>query len=157
MLNVKLTGLETIRANMRLVSDKAAIAAGRRALRKGGIVIRNAARQNAQAVDDPKTRASIVKNLAVQAGSRRREQSNGGPMVRVGVMGGAGSGKNDGSRDSLPGGETRHWRHIEFGTSRTPARPFLRPAAQSAGEAAIGAVVAAMDPELAKELRKLKK
>lgn len=155
---MKLTGLETIRANMRLVSDKAAVAAGRRALRKGGTVIRNIARANAQAIDDPQTREAIQKNIVVQAGSRRRERSNGGPMVRVGVMGGARRGpKGDQSRAGLPGGDTRHWRYIEFGTSSIPAHPFMRDAAQTAGGQAIEAVVAAMNPELAKELRKLKK
>lgn len=142
---------------MRLVSDKAGINAGRRSLRKGGNVIRNAARANAQAIDDPQTREAIQKNIVVQAGSRRRERSNGGPMVRIGVMGGARRGKNDGSRDGLPGGDTRHWRYIEFGTSSVPAQPFMREAAQTSGAQAIEAVVAAMNPELTKELRKLKK
>ena len=63
--------------------------------------------------------------------------------MRVGVRGGARSyaatrenvrsGRvgqqyaTDGSKDN-PGGETFYWRFVELGTSRTAAKPFLRPA-----------------------------
>jgi HK97 gp10 family phage protein len=49
-------------------------------------------------------------------------------MFRVGVMGGAGGRASAESLSGLPGGDTRHWRHLEFGTERTRAQPFMLPA-----------------------------
>jgi HK97 gp10 family phage protein len=148
---VKLTGLDPILAKMRKLPDAIGNRAMRRALRKGANVIRGAARRNAQSIDDPQTRENIAKNIAVQAASRRREKSYGGPTMRVGVMGGA---RMKADAGNLPGGNTTHWRHVEMGTSGTKAQPFLRPAAQQ-GEQALAQVVAAMDAEAGKELTKL--
>src|SRR5690606_39405374 len=52
--------------------------AGRRALRKGANVTRDAARINARAIDDPETREQIFKNISVSGGGSRRERRMGG-------------------------------------------------------------------------------
>ena len=46
--------------------------AGRRALRKGANVIRDAARINARAIDDPETREQIFKNISQRHSRRER-------------------------------------------------------------------------------------
>lgn len=155
MLDVQLTGVEQLARKFNALSKKAGDRAARRALRKGGAVIRTAARRLALQVDDPKSAASIAKNIAVQAGSRRREAANGGPSVRVGVMGGARSTRGDKSRAGLPGKDTTHWRHVEFGTSKVPARSFLRAAAAQSAGSAIEAITGSMNVELDKEIAKL--
>src|SRR5690606_9635204 len=127
----------------------------RRALRKGANVIRDAARNNARRLDDPETREKIFKNIAVAGGGRRRERREGGPVMRVGVRGGAKPLKK-GTETGLSGGNTTHWRFIELGTSRARAQPFLRPAGSEKAGAAIDATVRAMDTEIDKELRKLR-
>ena len=131
----------------------------KRSLRKGANVIRDAARGNAKRLDDPDTSESIAKNIAVQSGNRRRERQEGGPVMRVGVMGGARDmgkyGEFKGAGKGNPGGDTFYWRFLEFGTSKMAARPFMRPAMATAGGAALDATVAAMQSETDKELAKL--
>lgn len=153
-LDVDVKGLAEIERKLKLLPERVGNNAMRRALRKGANVIRDAARANAKRIDDPETREMIWKNIAVAGGGRRREKQAGGPMMRVGVRGGARPLKK-GTDTGLPGGNTTHWRFVEFGTSEARAQPFMRPAAASSAGAAYQAFAAAAPAELDKELRKL--
>ena len=153
-LDVDVQGLAEIERKLKLLPERVGNNAMRRALRKGANVIRDAARANAKRIDDPETREMIWKNIAVAGGGRRREKQAGGPMMRVGVRGGARPLKK-GTDTGLPGGNTTHWRFVEFGTSQARAQPFMRPAAASSAGAAYQAFAAAAPAELDKELRKL--
>lgn len=149
-------GDAAILGKLKKLSNRAAINALRRSLRKGANVVRDAARQNARQIDDPETAARIFRNIAVQAGGRRREQQAGGPMMRVGIRGGARPLPKN-TQTGLTGGNTTHWRFIEFGTSEARATPFMRPAAASSASRAAEVVSVAaeveLDKEIAKELR----
>lgn len=151
-VTTSITGTEEIVRKLRLIPEKVGRNAMRRALRKGANVIRDAARNNARLMDDNLTREAIWKNIAVQGGSRRFERREGGPKMRVGVLGGA---KRSGGDPSAPGGDTYYWRYLEFGTAEMPARPFFRNAIASSVEAAVSATLNAMNTEADKELRKL--
>lgn len=153
-LDVDVKGLAEIERKLKQLPERIGNNAMRRALRKGANVIRDAARRNAKAIDDPQTREQIWKNIAVSGGGRRRERQAGGVMMRVGVRGGARP-LRKGTDTGLPGGNTTHWRFVEFGTSQARAQPFLRPAAASSAGAAYQAFAAAAPAELDKELRKL--
>lgn len=153
-LDVDVKGLAEIERKLKLLPERVGNNAMRRALRKGANVIRDAARANAKRIDDPETREQIWKNIAVSGGGRRRERAAGGVMMRVGVRGGARPLKK-GTDTGLPGGNTTHWRFVEFGTSQARAQPFMRPAAASSAGAAYQAFAAAAPAELDKELRKL--
>lgn len=153
-LDVDVKGLAEIERKLKLLPERVGNNAMRRALRKGANVIRDAARANAKRIDDPETREQIWKNIAVSGGGRRRERQAGGVMMRVGVRGGARPLKK-GTDTGLPGGNTTHWRFVEFGTSQARAQPFMRPAAASSAGAAYQAFAAAAPAELDKELRKL--
>lgn len=140
--------------------------AGRRALRKGANVIRNAARDNAKRIDDPATSENISKNITVSGGGRRREKQRGGPMMRVGIRGGARNmskyGEFKGAGKGNPGGDTWYWRLIEFGFTHTsgkqvPPNPFMRSAMTEKASAAFSAVNADMPVQLDREMRKLGK
>lgn len=100
---------------------------GRSALRKAAQLVRDAAKQNAQAIDDQQSREDITRNI-VERWNNRLNKRTGDLGFRVGVMGGAGGNKTSEQLAGLPGGDTRHWRYVEFGTEKTPARPFMRPA-----------------------------
>ena len=155
----EIKGLDEIQRKLKSLPDKIGRNAMKRSLRKGANVIRDAARGNAKRLDDPDTSESIAKNIAVQSGNRRRERQDGGPVMRVGVMGGARDmgkyGEFKGAGKGNPGGDTFYWRFLEFGTSKMAARPFMRPAMATAGGAALDATVAAMQSETDKELAKL--
>lgn len=152
-VTVKIEGLEGIEKKLKELPQKFAYRGMRRALRRGANVIRDHARSNAKRLDDPQTREQIAKNIAVAGGGSKREKQAGGPMMRVGVMGGA---RFNAGADGLPGGNTTgYWRLLEFGTSKMRAQPFMRNAIVSGAEPAIGAVASAAQVELDKELRKL--
>lgn len=153
-ISVNVQGLAEIERKLKMLPERIGNNAMRRALRRGANVIRDAARANAKRIDDPETREAIYKNIAVAGGGRRREQQAGGVMMRVGVRGGARPLKK-GTDTGLPGGNTTHWRFVEFGTSEARAQPFMRPAASSSANAAYQAVAAAAPAEIDKELRKL--
>ncbi|MEO8466243.1 MAG: HK97-gp10 family putative phage morphogenesis protein [Gammaproteobacteria bacterium] len=122
--------------------QKKALAA---AVRKGANLVRDAAKAGAMAIDDPATAESIYKNVGVSF-SARESRRQGGIVYRVGIRGGARKGKGGGG----PGGDTWYWRLVEFGTSRTQARPFLRPALENNAERATDAIAAELNRQLDK-------
>lgn len=107
----------------------------RKASRQAMNLVRDAARNNAKSIDDSKTVEKIHKNITVQAGKTKDKNSI---RMRVGIKGGAGQNQYSVSTAGLTGGDTRHWRFIEFGTSTVPAVPFMRPALANNVEAVIG-------------------
>lgn len=154
-ISVNVQGLDEIDRKLKLLPQRIGQNAMRRALRRGANVIRDAARANARRIDDPETREAIYKNIAVAGGGRGREREAGGVMMRVGVRGGARPLKK-GTDTGLPGGNTTHWRFVEFGTSEAQAQPFMRPAMGSTAIRVFNAVAEAASKELDKELDKLK-
>lgn len=133
----------------------------RRALGKGSAVVAKIARRNAKRVDDPLTPISqIYMNVAHRAGGIRRERAYKGVVRSVGVLGGARPLRTvDGRRDELPGGNTTHWRLVEFGHTTkngtvVRAQPFMRSAIPLAAQAAYDATARAVFPELVKEIDK---
>lgn len=153
-IKVNVAGLAEIERKLKLLPERVGRNAMRRALRKGANVIRDAARANAKRIDDPETREMIWKNIAVSGGGRRREKQAGGPMMRVGVRGGARPLKR-GTDTGLPGGNTTYWRFVELGTSQARAQPFLTPAGVEKAQAAYDAIAADAIKQLDKELSKL--
>lgn len=129
-------GLPDFREKMRRIgSEKEVKKFVRKASRQAMNLVRDDARINAKAIDDPETVAKIHKNITVQAGKVRDRNSI---KMRVGIKGGAGQNQYSVSTAGLSGGDTRHWRFIEFGTSTIPAVPFMRPALANNVEAVIG-------------------
>src|SRR5690606_22168251 len=109
-------------------------------MRKAAQVIRDQARKNAEAINDPATSENIAKNI-VERFSPRRYKRTGDLMFRVGVLGGArgfaaASGELQGAGSGNPGGDTFYWRFLEFGTSKHAATPFMRPAADQSAQKA---------------------
>ena len=153
-IKVNVAGLAEIERKLKLLPERVGRNAMRRALRKGANVIRDAARATAKRIDDPDTREMSWKNIAVAGGGRRREKQAGGPMMRVGVRGGARPLKR-GTDTGLPGGNTTYWRFVELGTSQARAQPFLTPAGVEKAQAAYDAIAADAIKQLDKELSKL--
>lgn len=152
-VTVDVKGLAELSKRIKLLPERFAARGMRRALRRGANVIRDAARNNAKRFDDPLTKEAIYKNAAVMGGGARREKAAGGPIMRVGMRGGA---RFNPSASGLPGGNTTgYWRFLEFGTSDQAAQPFLRPALASSAERALSVIVESAADELDKELAKL--
>jgi len=117
---------------------------GRFALRKAAQVLRKQARANAARVDDPMTESNIAENI-VERWSGRTFKRTGNLMFRIGVMGGAKS------------GETAHWRFLEFGTSKMPAQPILRPVPDQAGQQAVDEFISQYSKKIDRVLKAAQK
>lgn len=150
---VKMTGLDQLTAKLEGLKYDVAKKGGRFALRKAAQVVRNAARANAQRVDDSDTGRSIAKNITEKWGSRFNK-STGDLMFRVGVNQGAVLPKKGEQPDLSAGGPTPHWRLLEFGTEKMAARPFFAKAlpdnAQQATNVFISEYIRAIDRALKK-------
>lgn len=145
-IKFSLLGVNEIVGRFKEVKDDVKFKGGRFALRKSANVIKKAAIAGALKIDDPYTAEKIAKNIAIRWGSRRFK-TTGDLSFRVGVLGGArnpGAGKRRRGQHTLeelgelpgegkgnPGGSTWYWRLVEFGTSKTRAKPFMRPALQN--------------------------
>jgi len=118
-----LLGADELVKTIREVNQDVTFKGGRFALRKAANLVAASLRAGASRFDDPETARSIADNVAVRFSSRA---SKGGKIVfRVGIRGGAVLSKGGQKRGGAP---TPHWRLLEFGTERMPARPFVRQA-----------------------------
>jgi HK97 gp10 family phage protein len=115
--NFKIEGLDQALAKIKSLQGREFKNAVRSAARSAMNIVRDAAKSGASQIDDPTTKASITKNIAVSPGKSRKDEV----IMRVGVRGGARLSKDPDS--------TAHWRLVEFGSEHNqPAHPFMRPA-----------------------------
>ena len=147
----RMTGMDQFKQKIdKLRNPKKAKSIARKAARQAMNIVRDSARVNARAIDDPETREKIHKNIVTQGGKSRNPNEI---KIRVGVKGGAGQNQYSVSTAGLSGGDTRHFRFIEFGTSKIPATPFLRPALANNADKVITKFVQVFDTEITKALR----
>lgn len=144
-------GLEPVQEKFkRLGNPRLMKNAARRSMRKAMAIVRDAARNNAKGIDDPETAEKIWKNIAIAAGKTRNPNE---VVMRVGVRGGASF--SNPNPPSTSGGDTRHWRWIEFGSVHNPPVPFMRPALQNNIQAVMSSFAHNFNAEIDKELAKL--
>lgn len=133
-------GLEDALKKMNAIAKNVAKKHVKKALREAAKVVQKSAKENAQKIDDPNTRAYIASNIVVRAG---KSQDKNSIKVRVGVKGGGEFWRSNENvqrkgnpRQSNPHytpveNDTKHFWLVEFGTSKSKAQPFLRPALES--------------------------
>lgn len=144
-------GLDEVQEKLkRLGSPRLMKNAARRSARKAMAIVRDAARSGAKAIDDPQTAEKIWKNIAIAAGKTRNPNE---VVMRVGVRGGASFSNPNPPKTS--GGDTRHWRWLEFGSVHNPPTPFMRPALQNNIQAVTNSFAENFNKEIDKELAKL--
>lgn len=148
-IEIDIKGLDGIVDKMSKLPSRLQRSGLRKAARQAANIIRNDARRRARALDDPETPEKIWKNIIVQE-SRRGSRRVGGVMMRVGVRGGASRNQHSKDASQNPGGDTRHWRFKEFGTAKTAAQPFMRPAASANAQAAVDKLAEVLSQEIDK-------
>lgn len=170
-IEFKVEGLDALVKKMEGLTYDIKYKGGRFALRKAAQVIRDEARRNAERIDDLSSPENISLNI-VERWSGRRFRRTGDLMFRVGVLGGArkyantrenvrkgraGQFYSTGGDSGNPGGDTWYWRFLEFGTERSKARPFLRPAVDKSAGAALEEFVRQYDKALDRAIRRLER
>lgn len=169
--SVTMTGVDELSKKLEGLQYDMARKGGRFALRKAAQVIRDQARSNASSINDPETSATIAKNIT-ERWSNVYNKRTGDLMFRVGVLGGV-FGKLQGDEtgvygdkftkatrkrgainQDLPGGDTRHWGYLEFGTEKMAARPFMIPAMHQSAQAATDKFIASYGQALDRILKK---
>ncbi|WP_225785770.1 HK97-gp10 family putative phage morphogenesis protein [Pseudomonas sp. Marseille-P9655] len=126
-VSVRLQGLKAATDKMVGLAPKLRRSGLRKAARQAMNIVRDDAKARARALDDPETTEKVWKNIITQE-SARQGRREGGVVMKVGVRGGASSNQHSRDASGNPGGDTRHWRYLEFGTKHNPPAPFMRPA-----------------------------
>ena len=144
-------GLDKVQEKLkRLGNPRLMKNAARRSMRKAMAIVRDSARNAAKGIDDPQTAEKIWKNIAIAAGKTRNPNE---VIMRVGVRGGASF--SNPNPPNTSGGDTRHFRWVEFGSANNPPTPFMRPALQNNIQAATNSFAENFNKEIDKELAKL--
>ena len=140
MAGFVIEGLEDALKKMDEMTKNVAKKHVKKALRAAAKPVLQSAKDNAKNIDDPDTAANIAKNLVIRPGKTSDKNS---AKVRIGVKGGGQfwrSNKNvqrkGKPRESNPHytplpNDTRHFWLVEFGTAKTRAQPFMRPAMEA--------------------------
>lgn len=155
-VNYQMEGLPELMGKLDSLSYDIKYKGGRFALRRAAQVLRDQAKANAEQVDDPQSAENIAENI-VERWSLRTFRKTGNMMFRVGVMGGAGGSRSSEDLASLPGGDTRHWRHLEFGTEKAAAQPIFRPVPNQAGQKAVDVFATEYGKKIDRALRAARK
>ena len=144
-------GLDEVQEKLKRLSNPRLMKnAARRSMRKAMAIVRDSARNAAKGIDDPQTSEKIWKNIAIAAGKTRNQNE---VVMRVGVRGGASF--SNPNPPNTSGGDTRHWRWLEFGSVHNPSAPFMRPALQNNIQAVTNSFAENFNKEIDKELAKL--
>ena len=144
-------GLDEVQEKLKRLSNPRLMKnAARRSMRKAMAIVRDSARNAAKGIDDPETTEKIWKNIAIAAGKTKDPNS---VLMRVGVRGGASF--SNPNPPNTSGGDTRHWRWLEFGSVHNPSAPFMRPALQNNIQAVTNSFAENFNKEIDKELAKL--
>lgn len=147
----EITGLDEVQAKLRQLGNKRkAKNAATRASRKAMNIVKKAAVQNAKALDDKDSPERIWKNIVTKPA---RTKGTGFVVMRVGVKGGAKEQAQSGKPNS--GGDTWHFRLVEYGSATNNANPFMRPAMNNNQAAVQAEFTRAYSEELDKEIAKL--
>ncbi|MBI6941433.1 HK97 gp10 family phage protein [Pseudomonas putida] len=126
-ISASLQGLKAATDKMVGLAPKLRRSGLRKAARQAMNIVRDDAKARARTLDDPETAEKVWKNIVTQE-SARQGRREGGVVMKVGVRGGASSNQHSQDASGNPGGDTRHWRYLEFGTQHNPPAPFMRPA-----------------------------
>lgn len=145
MAGYELKGLDEVLKKMDEMAKNVQKKHVKKALREAAKIVQKSAKNNAKKIDDPDTAADISKNIVIRAGKTGDKNS---VKMRVGVKDGGkfyrqnkqvqrkGKSRQKNPHYMFLANDTRHFWLVEFGTAKTRAQPFLRPALESNLQAA---------------------
>lgn len=167
MAEFKIEGLDDVIATMLALPDSITKNVAPFAMRKGAAVIAKEAKARAPVLrgsTDTRTAGLLRDRIAVR--KRKKKPAGVGVAYSVGVLGGA-SLKQKSTRKARKAGTVgadvdlksrpAYWRFIEFGTEKSPAKPFMRPAFEAKSQEAINAITDGFRTGLARAVTKAMK
>ena len=162
MAGFEIEGLKEALKKMDELTKNVAKKHVKKALRAAAKPVLQSAKDNAKNIDDPDTAANIAKNLVIRPGKTSDKNS---AKVRIGVKGGGQfwrSNKNVQRKGKprqanphytpLPN-DTRHFWLVEFGTAKTRAQPYMRPALESNIQNATDAFAEKLQADLMRDIK----
>lgn len=145
--SANLTGFRELAAAMRELGARTAKNTLRRAVSAGAAVVRNEARSRA-----PVDTGEMKKDIQM----KREKDQRGGPLaarfsvfVRSGKKSRLAGRARDVQKDSF------YWKFVEYGTSKMPAQPFMRPSFESTKEEAVRVIGETLDQGVQQAAREL--
>lgn len=151
-LQVRLEGIDELARVMDQLPKKIRQKAVRGALREAGKVIQSAARLAAPVLQAPtatRKPGTVKRAISVRASKFARQKGMEGVFVSVRPLRGART-KRLGRAGAKNPNDPYYWHFLEFGTRKMSARPFMRPAANSKGAAAIQKFMQSVVPQIEK-------
>ncbi len=137
MATMKVEGAAQIEAFLRQLPEKVAKKVTTAALRTGGTVVAKAARAKLRANPSVDT-AMLVTHIGV---STKKRPTKGSAEVSVGIRKGKALLVRKGKKKAQLVNPARYAHFIEFGTEHSKAEPFMRPALDTSGSAAVAKVI----------------
>lgn len=156
-LSVKITGLKELGQTMEALGRKTRNKLGAKAMRRGGVIIRDQARANAPVLQEKvlhRKRGTLRK--AIIASTKLQKDGSVRTIIFVRSL------KNSKvlefkSKTGKGGAYNPHdpfyWRFVEFGTSKMPAQPFLQPAFTSKKEQASREIITTLRDGILREVK----
>ncbi|MGC7561339.1 HK97-gp10 family putative phage morphogenesis protein [Pasteurella sp. PK-2025] len=154
-VTVKVEGLNQLQKAMQNLGRKTSNRIAVKAMRKGGVIVRDKARQNAPVLKEnvPHRRVGTLR----KAISTRTKVGRGGKTNTYIWVKGLSTKQvlkfkdKTGKAGAYNPKDPFYWRFLEFGTSKMPAQPFLRPAFQQSKNQAAKTIIETLHKEIIKE------
>lgn len=160
LVNVRINGLREIQAAMAELPrrvDKKVMDAG---LLDGARIVRDDAKNRVPLLKEPDARRRRgTLRRAIRAGRVRPTQYAATVWVRIRQLSGrqraSFKAKNRGAKGADNPNDPFYWRFVEFGTSKMPAKPFLRPAFEARKTEAVNKAIATFRTRIQAEIVKI--
>ncbi len=156
-VSFKLEGVDDLKRALAEVSADIRKKSVRSALRSAGRVIQVSARAKAPVLTTPaphRKPGTVKKSIVVRASKFARRAGDEGIYINVRGIRGKARVARLGAAGAKNPNDPFYWRFLELGTKKMAARPFLRPAAEQAGNAAIQTFMQSIVPQIEKHNRR---
>lgn len=157
-LTTKVTGLKELGQRLNALERKTKNRIAVKAMRRGGVIIRDQARANAPVLKQPvphrragTLRKAISTRTKIEKGGKVRTYIWVKGLKTKQILKFKGKSGKSGSYNPR---DPFYWRFVEFGTSKMPAKPFMRPAFQQSKETAAKEIITTLREEIIREGKK---
>lgn len=154
-ISVKVQGLKELGKKMQDLGRKTSNRIAAKAMRQGGIIVRDTARAKAPVLAQNvphRKRGTLKKAITTRTKIRKGGKTETIIWVKKPTSGQISRFKGKSGRSGAYNpNDPFYWRFVEFGTSKMAARPFLRPAFEQSKQQAANVIISTLKTEIHKE------